>query len=191
VSATKKAKAATMLAPCAKCPWLAKFKGPADYLRAGRREEIVRSMLAGAGFSCHETTVPADDDEGAGSMTVTEESKECAGAMLVMARADRSSQPMRILGRLGMLDVDALIERNEGVELWTYAELTEPDEPVETCNTVGPYCEAPAGYMVGGEVVYGTVAAELECPSCGEWVCEACADDEGFCGPCADDEGAE
>jgi hypothetical protein len=178
--------------PCAKCPWLDRYRGDADYLRPGRREGIVRSLMSDGDFPCHMTTAPGDyDDEGGGSMVRTLSSLECAGAMLVMLRADRDSGYTKIVTRLGGLNPDAFLAANADVALWTFDELTAADEDVETCSVVGENCQAPAGYMTGSGVVRGTVAAENVCDECGEPMCEACTAPSGLCMNCDPEEGDE
>lgn len=104
--------------PCVKCPFRSEFSGEQDYLRGGRRQGIVESMLSGGRFPCHETTDGPYNEE-----------RECAGAMLVLYRADQSSNYMRILERIGRLDPDELMERNADVELWTLDECLSEGEP--------------------------------------------------------------
>lgn len=175
--------------PCAKCPFLATFKDDKDYLHRNRRPGIMRSVHAGGDFPCHETTVYDTDSD---DMIPTSESKTCAGLTLVMLRAGYDPPgPLKYMERLGAFDAEAFVEANEHVETWSHDEACgledEPDEEFEPCNTVGPYCIAPAGYMEGDAVVRGTESADCICPCCGEPVCSECADDEtGHCGTCAE-----
>ena len=185
---------AVTAAPCRKCPFRAKFKGDDDYLRPGRRAEIVQSMLADGMFPCHETVDYASGEDGDDDLSNT---VECAGAALVMLRAGRDTQMLRISERLGMVDIDELVERNAKIDLWTMREAldeldTDDDEDGTsgTCDVVNANCEAPAGYMIGGEVVHGTDKVDTVCPECGVFVCDACSDDNGAClnGMCSDTE---
>jgi len=183
--------------PCAKCPWRVKFKGDDDYLRSGRRAGIMRDMLADATFPCHETIGHADIGDDYDELEVEDgidysKSVECAGAALVLLRAERSTNMLRVLERIGMVNLDELLERNADVELWTLREsldeahdarVSDEDE-VETegtCNVVNQNCSAPAGYMIGGEVVHGEDLIDTRCPECDEFVCEECSDDDGAC----------
>lgn len=169
--------------PCAKCPFLAKFRGDDDYLREGRRADIARSLLTNGTFHCHETTTASEDGE---SMYAGRGAVECAGSVLMMLRADRDTQSVRIAERLGMFDSVAFLARNKRVKSWTLADALGEAEDMEvaTCNTVGPDCLAPAGYMVGGEVVHGTDDADDECSECGDPCCSNCLTDDGLCGQC-------
>lgn len=187
----------TIESPCAKCPWLAKFKGGDDYLQPGRRRGIMVDLLSGAtgSFPCHETVDHDDDacnDDDSGCVTG---GIQCAGASLVLLRAGRDTQMIRIEENLGMLDTAALLERNERVELWTLRECLDEldedeDEETDTCNVVNAGCEAPAGYLIGGEAVRGTDTVDTRCPACGEFVCDNCSDDDGRClnGECSEEE---
>lgn len=184
--------------PCAKCPWRVKFKGDDDYLRPGRRAGIMRDMLADGTFPCHESIDHAD--EGSDDYDELEiedgidysKSVECAGAALVLLRAERSTNMLRVLERIGMVNLDELLEHNTTVKLWTLREAldeTAPDADVDdagreiegTCSVVNQSCTAPAGYMIGGEVVHGEDLIETRCPVCDEFVCEECSDDDGAC----------
>lgn len=191
------------LAPCVKCPWRAEFKGDDDYLRPGRRAGIMRELLADGQFPCHETIDHADaesDDLEVHDNVDYSKAMECAGSSLVLLRAGRDTQMLRIMERIGMVDLEALEARNAGIELWTLREALdevhnlrlddEGEEDEGTCNVVNSGCEAPAGYMIGGEAVRGDDMVDTVCPVCGEYVCDNCSDDEGRClnGMCSDEE---
>lgn len=174
--------------PCAKCPWRATFKGDDDYLRPGRRAEIARALLDGGDFPCHETI---DSDE-----YLPGDGTTCSGAALVMLRAGHEG-PLKFAMRLKMIDVEAFEAHNDALELWTLREALDElhddddvDDPEEgTCNTVEAGCEAPAGFMTGGEVVHGDTLISTTCPGCGEFVCDNCSDDDGMCfGMCSEEE---
>lgn len=180
--------------PCSHCPFR---KDVPIYLRLDRREEIADSLFDGFDFPCHATVKQMEDADGE-DWQDTSDSKTCAGAAKALMAAGGTTQLMRISERLGMADLDRTAAR--GAEVWDlcdWVRLAEgstgeapewevgDEDGVNTCNTVGPYCTAPAGYMTGsGAAKHGTDEAELECPSCGDFVCEECADDEGVCGNC-------
>lgn len=171
------------------------------YLRRDRRVEIAQSLVDGVDFPCHATVnydVDWEDPDGFPEAD-TADAVMCAGAAKAILLDGGSTQMMRIAERLGMADLDAV--ENHKVDVWpllqwqTLAEGAtadnpiEDDEEVETCNTVGENCLAPAGYLgANGGIAYGTEAADLECPGCGEAVCSECADDKGRCGWCAEQE---
>ena len=183
--------------PCSKCPWRVKFKGDDDYLRSGRRAGIMRDMLADATFPCHESIGHADLDDDYDELEVEDgidysKSVECAGAALVLLRAERPTNMMRVLERIGMVNLDELLEHNADVKLWTLREALDETEVVAdvdddgreiegTCCVVNQNCTAPAGYMIGGEVVHGEDMIDTRCPACDEFVCEECSDDDGKC----------
>lgn len=191
--------------PCAKCPFRVKFRGDDDYLRPGRRAGIARGLLEGSGFPCHETinhADHADHEYGDGCADDCEDHVDlsravtCAGAALVMLRAGHEG-PLKFAIRLGLVDVAEFETRNADVELWTLRECLDDgrnddeiadEDEMGTCCVVGPGCEAPAGHLVGGEVVHGTDLIDTICPACGEFVCDNCSNDDGICQNCEEDD---
>jgi hypothetical protein len=180
--------------PCARCPF--RQDVPIS-LRQDRRVEIAHALMNDGDFPCHETTVDDDDEEGSARRS-TSDSLACAGAVKALALAGGTGQTMRIAERLGMVDLDRV--ESHGADVWDLSDWVllaegatgddpiKEDEEVETCNTVDSNCLAPAGFMgSNGGIVRGTVAADGECPGCGEPVCSECADDEGMCGNCHED----
>lgn len=165
-------------APCAKCPFRAKFKGERDYLRSGRRAEIALSVLEGAEFPCHET-VDYDTEDGEGDPF---SGTPCVGLDIVMLRAGQMGQMQRIRERIGVLDPERLLAKAARTKMWDWDEVTLDDiEDIEgePCSVVGTDCLAPAGYSVGGGVVRGTEFLEPDeyCHECGEPVCANCMED--------------
>lgn len=86
----------SITSPCAKCPFRCDIK---PYLRAGRVEEILRS-LDRAVFPCHETTEHNEE----GSHVESDKEIHCAGALILLEKVNRPSQMMRIAERLGIYD---------------------------------------------------------------------------------------
>lgn len=185
--------------PCAKCP----FRSDVPiYLRRGRRIEIAEALLNGGEFPCHATVGYEDmrEDEDGFDVPDTSDTLMCAGAAKSLLKVGVANQMMRIAERLGMADLERTEER--GADVWDIHEwqlLAEgatrdnpiedlEEEEVETCNTVNENCLAPAGFAVGGGVVYGTEAADCVCDMCGEAVCSECIDDKGLCGYCHDED---
>lgn len=82
--------------PCPECPFRSDIE---PFLRADRAEEIVE-FLARSEFPCHKTTVDATDDEGNPGRIDTPDSQHCAGALIMLEKANRPSQMMRICERL-------------------------------------------------------------------------------------------
>lgn len=164
--------------PCAHCPFRARFQGDRDYLRAGRRLEIVRSVMGGASFPCHETVTHNDDDEYVPSRDET----DCVGLDIVMAREHLTGQLVRIRERIGLLNPEVLLQRSRRMKMWTWDEIQADAHPTpqdgDVCSVVGPDCTAPAGHLIGGQAVVGTEFTDNVCGDCGEFVCEECMDCE-------------
>lgn len=183
-------KAPIVAAPCGKCPFRTDVP---IYLRAERREQIARSLLVdGADFHCHEHTVYDDESE---QMEVGVDSPMCAGAAKALLNRGGSTNTMRVVERLGMVDLDRI--RSQGAEVWdldVWPKVPEREtaetwdaseaEEVRTCETVDSGCLAPAGYLGEGGVIRGTESADGECAECGDPLCSNCADEEGLCGSC-------
>lgn len=169
----------TLTAPCRKCPFRAEFQGDSDYLRAGRRRGIVENAEQGGTFPCHNTVDydAQDDDEWEAEHVHTDGEVPCVGLDLALLRAERPPQMLRIRMSLGHVDPDKLLADNADVKLWSYNDLITDgiDDDFEPCSVVGPDCEAPAGYMVGGAVVHGEESADRVCDGCGMPVCAACS----------------
>ncbi len=115
----------TMTKPCAHCPFRVDIPG---YLRGERMEEIIDALFNDQSFTCHETTVPDEDDE-SGEMVDGRNAQHCAGAMIFLEHQERANQMMRISERLGLydrraLDMDAPVPDCE-FELIEHHELAE------------------------------------------------------------------
>lgn len=105
--------------PCGNCPFRA--DRPA-FLDRDRAQEIADSLEADASFHCHKT-LDYDTEDGSGE--VTDSSKHCAGALIILEREESPSQMMRIGERLGMydrdlLDMDAPV--HESLSAWVLAQ---------------------------------------------------------------------
>jgi hypothetical protein len=81
--------------PCGDCPF--RSDRPA-FLDRDRAQEIADSLEADASFHCHKTLEYEAED---GSGEVTDASKHCAGAMIILEREEIPNQMMRIGERLG------------------------------------------------------------------------------------------
>jgi hypothetical protein len=179
-----------MKPPCAKCPFRAKFKGDKDYLRVGRRADIALSILRGSEFPCHETVDYDVEDEDGWPIPDDSKATPCVGLDLVQLRADRAGQMLRIRERLGVTNTAELLHRGRNVKLWTWEEILTEGMPSsgeeldgDCCSVCGPECEAPAGYLFGGEAFASDDTTDNICPTCGEYVCESCMFDRDH--PCA------
>lgn len=89
----------TMTKPCPHCPFRYDIPG---YLTEERVCEITDALLSGQSFTCHETTVAAEDDDE--EMVDGPNAQHCAGAMIFLELQDAPNQMMRIAERLGMYD---------------------------------------------------------------------------------------
>ena len=182
--------------PCDNCPFRTDL--PHGYLRPDRIREIAESLFRGESFPCHKTTETVEDDEGFGDRVATEDSLQCAGAEIFLAKQGLSTQMGRIAERLGMaqpLNMEAPVSGSVSQMLKVHRrgsdEDTDEDEEIETCAVVIDGCEAPAGIMVGGGVIEGTEAAEFQCHDCGEPVCGNCSEERDgvrICYYCAENE---
>ena len=89
----------TMATPCDNCPFRTDIKG---YLRGDRVREICESLFTGGSFPCHKTTEEWEDDDGENELREVEDSQQCAGAEIFLAKQGTSTQMGRIAERLGM-----------------------------------------------------------------------------------------
>lgn len=184
-------RSAARAAPCAKCP----FRSDVPiYLRRGRRHEIRLALLDGQGFTCHETTVPIETEDGT-EMAVTSDSQQCAGAIKSIFKGGGDTNHIRVMARLGLIDPDAI--EATGAQVWDindWVSAAEGDtaatfhrQPVIPCAISNAGCEAPAGYLVGGAVVLGDTNADHECVVCGDPVCGNCLNGQTACPYCTED----
>lgn len=82
--------------PCAKCPFRTDIK---PYIRHGRALEIAAGLERGE-FTCHQTTVDSEDDEGECERVDGPDAQHCAGALIMLEAEGHPSQMMRIAERL-------------------------------------------------------------------------------------------
>ena len=159
-----------MKTPCEKCPFRTDIKG---YLRPERVREICESVLLGQSFPCHQTTEEDDDGE---DLVATEDSQECAGAAIFLAKQGASSQLSRIAERLGMkvakLNMKAPVCKSASEMLAVHGGDEDEGEPCSVCDDG---CEAPAGWQVGNGVIPGDGSAEFCCCECSDPVCGNCS----------------
>lgn len=190
-----------MKVACKSCPFRkedgdGKSMGPVR-LRVGRIIEIHNTITNwhGGTFSCHKTVDYAereedeDDDEGCAYVPAAEE-HHCAGALGYVHNLGSDGaqftkfavyQPCGTYEDYGPAD-----EVFNSLEEWKRSadDYDEGEGDIESCNTVGPDCIAPAGFMTNGGVTHGTEAADGECSECSDATCSECLDD-GLCGSCA------
>ena len=164
----------TMATPCENCPFRTDIDG---YLRGDRVREICESLFQGASFPCHKTTEDWEDDDGETDLIETENSQQCAGAEIFLAKQGMSTQMGRIAERLGMkvakLNMKAPVCGSVSEMLRIHGD--DEDDDRECCSVCDQDCEAPAGYMVGDGILPGEGNADYTCCECGEPVCGACS----------------
>ena len=84
--------------PCPQCPFRTDIE---PFLRYERVIELKEALLYRQGtFSCHKTNTHDED----GEAIETDDSKHCAGAMILLEKLEKPNQMMRIAERLGMYD---------------------------------------------------------------------------------------
>lgn len=175
--------------PCPHCPFRTDVPG---FLRRERARQIATDVANGSIFYCHQTTEEVEEEDGdSGEMVGTPNSSFCAGALILMEKAEVPNQAMRTAERLGIYD-PARMETEvpvHGSFLSFIAHHGEPEtDERECCHIANDGCEAPAGYMVGGHAIDvdpEEVGETDECPSCGEPTCASCMVGE-VCFYCAD-----
>jgi hypothetical protein len=163
-----------MTTPCDACPFRNDING---YLRPDRVREIAESLFRGQSFPCHKTTEAWEDDDGECELKATENSQQCAGAEIFLAKQGTSTQMSRIAERLGMkvakLSMKAPVCGSVSEMLKVHG--GDEDDDSESCSVCDEGCEAPAGYQVGAGIIPGEGSADYCCDACGEPVCGACS----------------
>jgi hypothetical protein len=189
--------------PCANCPFL-KTDG-AVRLRADRVREIHNTVTGsqGGSFPCHKTV--SDEEREEEWLGPQPDWQWCAGALIYALKQESPNQLMRIALRLNIMDAEGLLgspaandvfgSQHEWLETAVdYEEDQAERDEIETCVVSEYNCDAPAGYMSGGGVIEGDVAADYRCYQCGEAVCGPCSsivDGHRLCLNCHDEEEIE
>jgi hypothetical protein len=174
--------------PCAKCPFRTDVSG---YLRRERARQIATDLANGAIFYCHQTTECVETDDGADEMVGTPNSSFCAGALILMEKAEAPNQAMRTAERLGIYDaerMDTEVPVHASFVSFVNHHGEDTEEETECCHIADMGCEAPAGYLIDGAVVPAEEGEVHDCPGCGEPVCASCSNGEGVCSYCAEGE---
>jgi hypothetical protein len=178
--------------PCKNCPFRNDTARP-FYLGRPRRLEIAGALRAGSTFTCHETTVPVeDDDSGTLDMTDGPKAAMCAGALATMERERISSQAVRMALGFGMTTTEHLDHLRDTAPVhdslteWVAAEDEPSDVELEHCGVVGSDCEDPAGYASSSGVHENDdePTCDTECAYCGHAMCSACTSAVNVDGPC-------
>jgi len=101
--------------PCEQCPFLKSDVQPKNqgWLGEARARGIYESIAAhDNGFPCHKTATLDDDD----NTITTGREKQCAGALILQKKQEFLCQPMRILYRLGRLDLESFQDEGKVVD---------------------------------------------------------------------------
>ncbi len=92
-----------LVRPCAKCPFRRDIR---PFLTPARARQIARDLLSGKTFTCHETI---DYDAAANDSKYLDPNEQhCAGALIMLERADRPNQMMRWMERINCYDLTKL-----------------------------------------------------------------------------------
>ena len=86
--------------PCNNCPFRNDIK---PFIRPERVDQIEQACV-NAEFPCHKTTEHDEDEDGYSIRVDNADTKHCAGALILMEKANCPSQMMRICERLGIYD---------------------------------------------------------------------------------------
>lgn len=96
--------------PCKHCPFRKDIR---PYLRHSRVAEILGVLGQGGYFACHETT---EHDEETEETVVVNESQQCAGALILLAREGTTTKLHAFSKWIGMptatLDMEAPVYRS-------------------------------------------------------------------------------
>lgn len=98
--------------PCPGCPFLKHGPEVVRHLREDRLEEIVESE---GGFACHRTVDYEEDEHGQDHPVEGKRRRECAGWLIYHLANGTPPQVMRIMGRVGAIDVEGLLEHKAEV----------------------------------------------------------------------------
>ncbi|MBM4574815.1 hypothetical protein GS896_27545 [Rhodococcus hoagii] len=106
--------------PCVDCPFRTDRQ---PFLRPDRAAEIADALEAGEPFWCHKT-VEYDEDQAGESVTNTDGSTFCAGALATLEREGRPNNAMRIAERLGLYRPDQMatdVPVHNNLQEWVHA----------------------------------------------------------------------
>ena len=184
---------------CKTCPFRRSVVENGGLVRPERAQEIADSIIEGGGFTCHQTTVCEEDDNGFGQMIPGPKAQECAGALATMHAGGNVNQMARMAERFGMLDLDAIDADRSDVypSLAHWVQAHRPPTELVHCEVVGSDCQDPPGFSTGAGVVHSTREPTCDpdncCQYCGHTMCEDCSSDtEYVCVICAEyDDGDE
>lgn len=96
--------------PCKRCPFRSDIE---PYIRYNRARKIADSLYMGNSFPCHQTTTHDD-----GEYVPTSGEKMCAGAAITLLKYDGPNNYMRIMSRIGAMDLNRLEREGEATPLY-------------------------------------------------------------------------
>lgn len=198
----------SMVRPCERCPFRTDLAG-GPYLHPARAAEIKRDLHGDkCDFYCHEGVdydalgdewYEGDQEHMLSSMS----NPICAGAMIILMREGMQTQLMRIEMGIRRQNLDEVLDMaapvhdsmQEFVEAMPgYDAWIEEQEERQCCEVCDMNCEAPAGYLINGEVEDGEGNCDTQCSECWEFCCPSCSagDDEEviICPSCHEREAA-
>jgi hypothetical protein len=125
-----------LVRPCDNCPFR---RDVVPYLTTARAREIA---FTEGEFPCHKTTVEDESSEDGGNIA-TEDSKHCAGFLIMRENAGHPNQMMRILERIRVydrtrLDMDSPVYDGPDEMVEAYADHNN-DEPFGDEDEVNEY----------------------------------------------------
>jgi hypothetical protein len=184
---------------CKTCPFRRSVVEAGGLVRAERAQSIADSIIGGAGFTCHLTTVLDESDDAMEAMIPGPDAQECAGALATMHAGGNVNQMARMAERFGMLDLDKIdVDRSDVYgSLAAWVQAHRPPTELVHCEVVGPDCQDPPGFSTGSGVVGSTREPTCDpdncCQYCGHTMCEDCGSGtEYVCVICAEhDDGDE
>jgi len=106
-----------LLRPCPGCPF---SRGP-DAVRGLHAERLEQIVESDGGFACHRTTDYGEDEDGE---ELISGGQECAGYLIYHLVNESAPQMMRIAGRIGLIDTEALL-KYEAETITDFYELVE------------------------------------------------------------------
>lgn len=101
-----------LTSPCKSCPFR---KTAAGFFTRERAKEIIEAIAGSshASFSCHQTNEFGEDENGDSTVTETEKSEHCAGALILLHKTKQPNLAMRFGYLLGIFDGEKLRNQDQ------------------------------------------------------------------------------
>lgn len=200
MTTTAKQSGYALRTPCAKCPFRSDVE---PYLAFERAQEIAVNLRDSGVFHCHKTTDLDNQDPESDEYVASGREQQCAGATILQEHDGQIGQMLRIAERIGVYDRERMdLDAPVPASISDWVRRYRPDTPTVTvdgeeleyehCDVVGPDCEDPAGYSVGGGVAENDDPPMCNpnegCVHCGSAMCPACSATTDTCIYCAEEE---